>query len=85
MIKLLDNYVLRVNKGGYSLEESTSDEFRQIGTYDNISGALKALAHDLARKKLRSGTYTLGQAAGIFRETNAYLHDYVKAEIDKND
>lgn len=92
MIELLDNYVLDVDDHCYTLKQDTGKTrktgekiYRILGYFGNVTGALNALAKELAREKHKQGSHSLNEAINAIKEANARVENLIKTEIGEND
>lgn len=92
MIELLDNYVLDVDDHCYTLKQDTGKTdkrgnrvYKTLGYFGDITGALNALAKELAREKHKHACTSLNEAVNAIRESNARVENLIKTEINEND
>lgn len=92
MIELLDNYVLDVDDHCYTLKQDTGKTdkrgnrvYKTLGYFGDVTGALHALAKELAREKHKQGCTSLNGALNAIRESNTRVENLIKTEIGEND
>lgn len=92
MIEMLDNYVLDVDDHCYTLKQGTGKTdklgnrvYKTLGYFGDVTGALHALAKELAREKHKHACTSLNEAVNAIREANTRVENLIKTEIGEND
>lgn len=82
MIKLINDYVVRVDTMSYTLMVDThkkdkkgNDLYKTVGYYSTLSSAIKGCIKDINRSKLAVDTITLEEAVKVIMESNESVTD----------
>lgn len=91
MIKLVKDYVVRVDCTGYTLMidvHKTDKEHRKLyktlGYYSSLESAIKGCIKDINCKQFSVGTYSLEEAVKVICENNKLLSDLLNKCLGGN-
>lgn len=62
-------------------EKKEIDQYKIIGYYSNLAGAVKGIVNDLVRRKLQDEASTLEDAIHIIQKTNTEFYDLLEKNL----
>lgn len=88
MIKLIENYAVKVDNGCYTLilctgkfDKNNKEIYKTIGYYSCLESAVRGCIRDLNNEQLSKGTHSLEEAVKIITTNNDILRDLLSRSL----